>query len=455
MIQMTARCAALAFLLAAPAAAEPAAYSLAAAVDAVMQRSPAMAAAKDRVWQADAALRETRMKRLPRLALNSAFTRGDNPVYVFGSLLEQRTFTQANFDLDSLNNPALLSNFKNSFEVGVPLFTGFELQSYERIGRFGRDAAASAQGLAAQDTRYEVVESFLQVLLQRELAAELAERIESSAAELESARKLRERGLVLGSDYYAAQATMGGLRAWRIKVESGLDAAKAKLATFLGISAQSLEVKGGLALTECRLEPESQWLQRALSQRPELRQASLQEDMAGALRRQEGFSLLPRVEAFGAMETDTRDFNGNPWNTMFGVRARLPLGDPAYLSRRAKAQASWEASRAESERIREGIAIELSQAYHGYGGVCASLPIVQDTAAKARQSLELFRPLYREGRQSIIEVLRAEEGMAKAQAAYLEDLYGLRAGKARLLLAAGGFDGGAVGDLEAGLGEGR
>ena len=441
----------LSLLLSAAVSAQPGGLSLGAAVDAVLQRSPGVAGAKYRVQEADAALRETQMRRLPSLTLNSAFTRGDNPVYAFGTLLEQKSFTQADFSLDSLNSPGLLNNFKNSFELGVPLFTGFELRSFERLGRLGRDSAESGRELSVQNARYEAVESFLQVLLQRELSRALAERVDVSGAEIETARKLKEKGLVLGSDYYAAQAILGGLNAWRTRAAAGRAAAESRLATLAGLPPRAMDVSGVLAQKEYPLEPESELVERALRQRPELRRSALREDMASVLRRKEGLSLLPKVEAFAAAETDTKDFNGNPWNRIFGVRASLPLGDPAYPSRRSRAQASLEASRAETRRAQEDVRIEVSQAYQGYKGARESLPIAKDTVDKARQSLELFRPLYREGRQSIMEVLRAEEGLAKAQAAYLESLYGLHIGRARLLLAAGSLDGQAVRDIEQGL----
>jgi outer membrane protein TolC len=434
----------------ASASAEPG-YTLGSAVDAVLRRNPGVESAGRRVAEAEAALREVRGRRLPSLSVNSSFTRGDNPVYAFGTLMNQRSFTQGDFDVDRLNHPPYTNNFRNSFELGVPLFTGFELQSHEKLGRLGRDAAASGQEAAAQNTRYAVVESFLQVLLQKGLSEALKERVEASKADVESARRLREKGLVLGSDYYAAQATLGGLQAWRIRAEAGLAAAKSKLAVLLGVPASSLDVQGRLSPRDCAPESEAELVEKALRQRPELAAAALQEEMAAAARRQSGLSLLPTVEAFGAMETDTKDFTGNPWNRMFGVRARLPLGDPSYGPRRSRAQAALEASRAQTRGARENVGIEISQVYQGYRGACESVPVAKDTADKAKQSLELFRPLYREGRQSIIEVLRAEEGMARAQAGYLESLYGLHAGRARLLLAVGGFDAAAVAELEKGL----
>ncbi|MEK7745304.1 MAG: TolC family protein, partial [Elusimicrobiota bacterium] len=61
-----------------------------------------------------------------------------------------------------------------------------------------------------------------------------------------------------------------------------------------------------------------------------------------------------------------------------------------------------------------------------------------------KMALELFRPLYREGRQSVLDVLRAELALAQAEAAYLENLQALHASYAALRLAEGSFDDAAV-----------
>ncbi|MFA6002878.1 MAG: TolC family protein [Elusimicrobiota bacterium] len=426
-------------------------YTLGAAVDAALQRSPVVGAAGHRVRAADSALREAQMKRLPSLTAYSAFTRGDDPVYVFGTRMEQKVFTASDFDVYSLNNPSLRSNFRNAFEIGVPLFTGLELQSQERLGRLGREAAASQKDGALQRTRYAAMEAFLQVMLQQELLQAVTERVAASGQELESARRLREKGLVLGSDYYAAGAILGGLRVWQTRLEAGLQAAKSSLAVLLGKSPSELAVSGRLGYAEYPLEPESELAGRALRERPELRQIDLQSGMAEAVRRKEGFSLLPKVEAFASVQTNTRDFDSNPWNRMAGVRASLPLGDPGYPARRARSQAMLEASRSEAQRMREEASREVSRSYQELRGAAASLPLAKQTADQAGQSLDMFRPLYREGRQSILEVLRAEEGLARSQAAYLETLYAVHMGRARLLLAAGGLDSGAVREVEQGL----
>ena len=94
------------------------------------------------------------------------------------------------------------------------------------------------------------------------------------------------------------------------------------------------------------------------------------------------------------------------------------------ISRGGRAPRRPQESAEESQKnLEESIRIEVSQAYDAYQGALTALPVAKDTLDRAAKSLDLFRPLYHSGRQSIIEVLRAEEGLAKAQAAYLQALF--------------------------------
>src|SRR5580765_8080322 len=82
------------------------------AVELALRTNPLTRATASGREIANAQITEARAGRLPRVQLSETFTNGNNPVYVFGSLLEQGRFTQQNFDLRSLNNPDALTNFR-------------------------------------------------------------------------------------------------------------------------------------------------------------------------------------------------------------------------------------------------------------------------------------------------------------------------------------------------------
>lgn len=416
-------------------------------VDSALRRNPGLRAAESQVRAARQARAAVRAQSLPLLRAESLFTRGDNPVYVFGTLLQQQSFQARHFDVGFLNNPGDLSNVRTSLEIGVPLFTGFALQSGRKMSGLGLRQAELSRDAAAQGVRYGVLEAYLTALLKERQLTSLRERIASSEKEVEDAKRLRAKGLVLGSDYFAAEALLEGLRVWQAQVSAEKDAALARLRVLTG-EEPSPSPSRTLGETVYSPPSEEELVDQALKGRNDVRAAALQAESAGVARKMETSGLLPRVEAFGSVAANTRDFSTNPSDHLWGVRAGLSFGDPSYPARRAGARSAWEAAKAGAAQAEENARIEALQALKGYEGAAEALPPSKRALENARKSLDMFRPLYREGRQSILDVLRAEEGLARAESNHWLTLYNAHVGYARLLLAAGRLDGEGVSDIE-------
>jgi hypothetical protein len=60
----------------------------------------------------------------PKVDVAESWQRGNQPVFVFSSLLAQRQFTAADFALGALNHPDALDNFRLSVMVEQSLFDG-------------------------------------------------------------------------------------------------------------------------------------------------------------------------------------------------------------------------------------------------------------------------------------------------------------------------------------------
>jgi outer membrane protein TolC len=434
----------LALLSAGSAAGE----SLSSAVEKVAAKSPGLQGARAQMEAAESEFSAARAQRYPRLAVRSAYLRGNNPVHVFGSLLEQQTFGSQNFAVDALNSPGDRTHIKNAFDLGVPLFAGFETVSGEKIRRMAAAQARERLGLTDQKVRFAAVDGYLFALLKRKTREAIQERIRSAEKEIEDARKLNAKGLVPGSDFYAAQAILSALIARDIQTQSELEAAEKRLAVLMGESPGALNLTGSLSSGDYPAEKEEALVERALSVRKDAQEAALGVSSADLAAEQAKRSFLPRIEAFASLETNTEDFKSNPTNRTFGVRSNFPIGDPALFSRNSKARAAAKAARNQKQEVEESIRLEVIEALNGYEGARAGLPMVQEAARQSEKSLELFRPLYREGRQSILEVLRAEEGLARAQTALLENLYRIHFGYARLRLATGTLETAAVREIQ-------
>ena len=74
--------------------------TLSQAVQEALAHNRSLKAAQSSVREADAHIRQTRAAYFPRVSFVESWQRGDQPVFVFSSLLASRQFTAANFAID-------------------------------------------------------------------------------------------------------------------------------------------------------------------------------------------------------------------------------------------------------------------------------------------------------------------------------------------------------------------
>src|SRR4029079_15684793 len=96
---------------------------------------------------------------LPKVDVTESWQRGDQPVFVFSSLLAQRRFTAADFALDALNHPDALDNFRTAVMVEQSLFDR-AAQRNVRAAAIGRDMAATGRLVVDHDLPLGVTEAY-------------------------------------------------------------------------------------------------------------------------------------------------------------------------------------------------------------------------------------------------------------------------------------------------------
>ncbi|MDT8285822.1 MAG: TolC family protein [Elusimicrobiales bacterium] len=396
--------------------------------------------------EAGALLGEARSNRLPRLSVKSAYTRGDEPVYAFASAMKQGTFSMAS--MATINDPEPVSNYQASLEAGIPLFTGFAISKGIEMREAGARALDAASARAEAGVRFSLVHQWLTALLRKHLLETVDAAVADSEKELETADSLREKGMVLGSDYYAAEAILAGLKAYRSQWRRAYDLERERLNIMLGRPKETpFEPAGRLDEADYGVTPQNDYLSGALARREDLKAAGEAEKAAGAWASLQRNSVLPTVEAFGVLETNSERLSDFSSSNLYGVRLTLPIGDPGRSSRYRAAEARVDQQKAETVGLRRQAAREVASAWQNYMGAVESARDAALTHEKARRSLELFRPLYRQGRQSVMEVLRAEQSVLEAKAAWYENLFKINLFYAQLRLASETLDTSVVAEI--------
>src|SRR5271155_5156555 len=98
------------------------------AINEALGQSPEAAIARAGNLDARSAARMARTQLLPQLGFTEDISRGDDPVYVFGSKLRQHQFTLADFELNALNRPQPIGNFSTRLSGQWLAFDSFKTQ---------------------------------------------------------------------------------------------------------------------------------------------------------------------------------------------------------------------------------------------------------------------------------------------------------------------------------------
>lgn len=401
-----------------------------------------------RVSGAKASLKQAKMSRFGGLKLKGMYTDGTDPVYAFATAMKQGTFTMAS--MATINDPAPARNYMAGVEAGAPLFTGFALSNAAKMGELGVEAAQSGYERARSGITFKLTYQWLTVLLRARLAELAEESVRTAEEELKTAQMLKDKGMVLGSDYYGAEAILSTLKGYKLNWDKALELEKEKLGIAVGLPGGA-DAAGRLS-DPAYAGAERGPLAAAASGRRDVRALEKMAQISEVSSSMQENSVLPVVEAFGTWEANSESLSDFKDNRMLGIRLTMPIGDPAYFARKETARAEAAMARSRLDEARRQAGIELAEALNNYNAARESLPVARETVEKARQSLELFRPLYRQGRQSVLEVLRAQASVLQAEAAYQETLYKLNLFHAQALLASETLDAAAVKEMSDKLG---
>ncbi|HBA59248.1 MAG TPA: hypothetical protein DCZ92_00205 [Elusimicrobia bacterium] len=435
----------LALLLAQPL--QAATVSLEQAVQAGLKEDNILKEEAERVTGAQAGLAAAKLSRFGGLKLKGMYTDGTDPVYAFATAMKQGTFSMAS--MASINDPGPARNYMGGIEAGIPLYTGGSLAGAIKMGGLGVAAAEAGRGRARSGITFKLVYQWLTVLLRSELARAAAASEASARKELKTAQMLKDKGMVLGSDYYGAEAILSTLRGYSLNWDSALKLEKEKLALLLGQDPSAApEAAGKLAESDYTELPSGSEVRDA---RLDIKAMQKMTELSAVEEKVQSGSYLPVVEAFGSWETNSESLSDFRGSRLVGIKLTVLLGDPAYFAKKDAASARSAMARSRLDEARRRADTEALEAASGYLAAKESLPVAKETLEKASQSLELFRPLYRQGRQSVLEVLRAEASVLQAEAAYYETLYKLHLYHAQALLAAELLDENAVAEMSAKL----
>jgi outer membrane protein TolC len=178
-----------------------------AAVQAAIGHNASLRTARAGLDEAAARTTEARSGFYPRLSVSEAWQRGDDPVFVFGSLLSSRQFAASNFAIDALNRPEPIGFFRTTLGVEQLIYDGGRERAAAAAASFGRDIAAATVDQATAAVALQTTQTF-----GRLLASEAAKRaadagLASARQDLARAEQRRDAGSATDADVLPSSST--------------------------------------------------------------------------------------------------------------------------------------------------------------------------------------------------------------------------------------------------------
>lgn len=408
------------------------------AVDEALSRNPAMAAVDARQRTAEARAWESRAARFPRLDVTESATRGNNPVFVFGSLLEQGRFAARHFDPSFLNAPDALTNYRAAATARVVVFDGLRTATAIRQAANGTERARAGIEETTQRLRAEVITAFYGVLVAEERSAVARDAARTAEADAKTTRDRFEQGLVVESEALASDVQLAAFRQRVIGAEGELAIARASLLTLLRRPQNDTVTIAG-PLPDARSDPGAldDAISRAIAQRTPVRIAASEALDARLRLSATRATALPRVDAFGTVGASGRTFGDRDSDHTAGIVISLELFDRGRSARIAAARGEIDAARAGEALARDAVTMEVITAWHRLRTADAMTATAEAAVAQAESAARIVRDRYSVGVSTITEHLRAQTALGSVRFDLLAARYERLAARAELLRATG------------------
>ena len=143
--------------------------SLKDAVHLALNKNRLVEASDDSRKAAESRIAEARAGNLPKVNYSESWTRSDNPVFVFSSLLTQHQFGEQNFQIGPLNRPDFLNNFQSQVTADQTLYDGGQTRHAVRSAELTKDITIED----GRRTRMEVIAGAIRSYCDALLGAEL------------------------------------------------------------------------------------------------------------------------------------------------------------------------------------------------------------------------------------------------------------------------------------------
>lgn len=328
-------------------------------------------------------------------------------------------------------------DYQFALSLSIPIFAGGQLISGYRQADLNLESSKQGLKQSKQNTVFNTKRAFYGILLAEDFVRVSEEAVKDAEEFYKNVKLQHEVGVASQFDLLRSEVRLANLKPQLIKAKNSLEIAKLNLKTILGIDlSREIEIEGKMHYKPVEVDLD-ECIEKALANRPELKQLNFQEGIA-----RQGFKMarasgLPSVAVSGQYNywADQFNFKDDNWQNYYSLN--LVLNIPIFnglssSAKMAKSKAVIKELELTQEGLMERLKFEVRQAILKINEAEESLLSQEKNVEQAEESLRIANLNYNEGLVTILDVQQAQTALAQAKTNYSQALYDYVAARAEL-----------------------
>jgi outer membrane protein TolC len=360
---------------------------------------------------------------LPQLSVSHQGFRTNNPVFAFGSRLNQGIFSQSDFDVNALNNPDAITNFTTTFQVAQPILNIDKLIQ-RKAAKYAYQAQEFQNNYITSALLLKTQTAFMQLQLTYESQKVIDETLKVVQKNYDQANNFFNEGLIQKADVLAAQIRLSEVETQSQSVAQQIQNLSDQLKQLMQEDSEmtlkptdSLKV---ISLWSSNISEESSSLNTS-----DVKAFNYKKQSYEKMYEAQKFSFLPTLNAFGQFQYfDDKLFGTSSDNYFFGAELKWDLFKGyTRIASLQKHKAEAEKVSLENQNYIEEKQNDIKESIRAIELAEQQMNTKKIAVEQSEEAFRIINNRYEEGLEKTTDLLMAESRYSGMQLAYLQSVF--------------------------------
>ncbi len=371
---------------------------------------------------ANAELLGTRSMYLPNVNASYTFSNTNNPLYAFGTKLNQERITMMDFNPDNLNSPKSISNFATKIEVQQPIIN-MDAVYQKKAGQVKAEVLNIKTERTKEYVQFELKKSYMMLQLAYKMLETLENAKQTTLANKKVIENYYKNGMIQKSEVLYMDVRISEIESQIQTAKSNIRNTSDYLYFLLDENSENKILKPAetLEYTEYMTDSGAKLNQN----RKDLQAYNKSLEAYDWMIKSSKAKFLPKLNAFGSFEmydNNIAQFNANgylagiqlSWNVFDGLKSKSE--QEKYKAERSKAQTEIEQYSKQSQ-------LELNKAGRQIEDAASKINFTKQAWEQSKEAYRIRKNRYDQGLEKSADLLSAETLMSQKELEYQQAVF--------------------------------